>query len=80
LESTIHAVERMASEGRDQLQLFIPVRFIFTNKLQKHDTLLLAFDVRVIRNAGCEVGLGKIIHPDDRATLNAPYGRRGIVR
>ena len=57
-----------------------PVRFIFTNKLQKDDTLLLAFDVRVIRNAGCEVGLGKIIHPDDRATLNAPYGRRGVVR
>jgi predicted RecB family nuclease len=75
LESTIHAVERMASEGRDQLQLLIPVRFIFTNKLQKDDTLLLAFDAFVLSEMlGCEVGLGKIIHGDDRATLKVNTG------
>jgi hypothetical protein len=67
LESTIHAVERMASEGRAQLQSLIPVRFIFTNKLQKDDTLLLAFDSFVLSEMlGCEVGLGKIIHGDNR--------------
>ncbi len=35
LESTIHAVERLTSEGQDRLDLFIPIRFIFTNKLDK---------------------------------------------
>ena len=44
LESTIHAVEHLTSEGRDKLGLFIPIRFIFTNKLHKDAKLLLAFD------------------------------------
>jgi predicted RecB family nuclease len=70
LESTIHAVEHLTSEGRDKLGLFIPIRFIFTNKLHKDAKLLLAFDAFVLsKMLGCEVGLGKIIHGDDRATL-----------
>lgn len=35
LESTIHAVERLALEGRDNLVLFTPIRFIFTNKRER---------------------------------------------
>src|SRR5712691_1777204 len=35
LESTIHAVERLTPEGQDKLELFIPIRFVFTNKLDK---------------------------------------------
>ncbi len=62
LESTIHAVERLTSEGRDKLDLFIPIRFIFTNKLDKDAKLLLAFDAFVLSELlGREVGLGKII-------------------
>ncbi len=75
LESTIHAVERLTSEGRDKLALFIPIRFIFTNKLHKDDKLLLAFDAFVLSELlGREVGLGKIIHGDDRATLKVNTG------
>lgn len=75
LESTIHAVERVASEGRDKVELFIPIRFIFTNKLHKDAELLLAFDAFVLSELlGCEVGLGKIIHGDDRATLKVNTG------
>jgi predicted RecB family nuclease len=75
LESTIHAVEQLTSEGRDKLGLFIPIRFIFTNKLHKDAKLLLAFDAFVLSNMlGCEVGLGKIIHGDDRATVRVNTG------
>ena len=71
LESTIHAVERLTLEGQDKLELFIPIRFIFTNKLYKDAKLLLAFDAFVLSELlGHEVGLGKIIHGDDRTTLN----------
>lgn len=75
LESTIHAVERLTSEGRDKLELFIPIRFIFTNKLHKDARLLLAFDAFVLSELlGREIGLGKIIHGDDRTTLKVNTG------
>jgi predicted RecB family nuclease len=70
LESTIHAVERLALEGRDNLALFTPIRFIFTNKLHRDDKLLLAFDAFVLSELlDHEVGVGKIIHGNNCATL-----------
>src|SRR5260221_11631379 len=48
LESTIHAVERVPSEGRGKAATFTPIRFIFTNKLTRDDKLLLAFDALVL--------------------------------
>ena len=70
LESRLHAVERLASEGRGKAAQFIPVRFIFTNKLGKDDKLLLAFDAFLLSEMlGREIRLGKIIHGDDHATL-----------
>src|ERR1017187_7775408 len=66
LESEVHAVERMPSEGRYRPAQFIPIRFIFTNKLSDDDRLLLAFDEFVLSEAtGREVNFGKIIHGDD---------------
>src|SRR5882724_11723670 len=44
LESTIHAVERVPSQGRGKAATFVPIRFIFTNKLTRGDKLLVAFD------------------------------------
>ncbi len=44
LESELHAVERVPSEGRGGPAQFIPIRFIFTNKLSKDDKLLRGFD------------------------------------
>jgi len=70
LESMIHAVERVPSEGRGKSAQFIPVRFIFANKLTKHDKLLLSFDALVLSKAvGRKVTLGKIIHGDKNAAL-----------
>ena len=70
IESSIHAVERVPSQGRGEPAHFIPVRFIFTNKLTRHDRLLLGFDSTVLSEAlGRDVELGKIIHGDDFVTL-----------
>jgi len=44
LESRIDVVERVQSEGRGRPTQFIPIRFIFTNKVSKNQKLLLAFD------------------------------------
>jgi len=70
LESELHAVETVPSGGRGKAALFIPVRFIFRNKLTTNDKLLLAFDAFVLSaTLGRSVGLGKIIHGDDHAAL-----------
>jgi predicted RecB family nuclease len=46
----------------------IPIRFVFTNKLDKDDKLLLAFDAFALsKSLGREITLGKIIHGDDHA-------------
>jgi predicted RecB family nuclease len=70
LESSLHAVERIPSAGRGQPAQFVPIRFIYRNKLTKDDKLLLAFDAFVLSEMlGCAVSFGKIIHGDDHATL-----------
>jgi len=70
LESRLHAVERVPTQGRRQATQAIPLRFVFTNKLTRHDKLLLAFDALVLSESlRCEVGPGKIIHGENHATL-----------
>jgi hypothetical protein len=48
LESCLHAVERLPAEGWGKPAQFIPIRFVFTNKLTKDDRLLVAFDALVL--------------------------------
>ena len=48
LESHLHAVERIPSEGRGEPAQFIPYRFEFANKLAKEHKLLLAFDALLL--------------------------------
>ena len=70
IETCLHAVERIPSAGRGQPAQFVPIRFIYRNKLTKDDKLLLAFDALVLSEMlGRAVSLGKIIHGDDHATL-----------
>ena len=70
LESELHAVERVPAEGRSKPAQFIPIRFLFTNKLSKDDKLLLALDAFALsKSLGREVSVGRIIHGDDHATL-----------
>ena len=70
VESELHAVERVPAGGRGNAAQFIPIRFVFTNKLGKDDKLLLTFDAVALSKAlKREVSLGKIIHGDYHATL-----------
>jgi predicted RecB family nuclease len=70
LESRLHAVKRIPSEGRSKPVQFIPIRFIPTNKISRDDKLLLAFDALVLSELlGREVGIGKTTHGEDQATL-----------
>jgi hypothetical protein len=65
IETHLHAVERVPSEGRGKAAQFIPIRFIWRNKLTKDDKLLLAYDAFVLAQAlGRDITLGKIIHGD----------------
>lgn len=71
LESHLHAVERLPSQGRGKPAHFIAIRFVLTNKVSKDAKLLLAFDALALSEMlGQEVSLGKIIHGDNHATLN----------
>ena len=77
VESRLHAVERIPSEGRGKPAQFIPIRFVFRNKLTQDDRLLLAFDALVLSLVlGREMRLGKITHGDDHATLKVKTGAR----
>ena len=70
LESILHAVERMPSKEQGQPAQFIPIRFIFANKLTIQDKLLAAFDALILSEMlGSEVLYGKVIHGDDHTTL-----------
>ncbi len=70
LESIIHAIQRMPPEGRGKAAQFIPVRFIFRNKLARDNKLLLTFDALVLSEMlGLPVKIGKLIHGDDHATV-----------
>jgi len=82
LESRLQAIERVASEGRGKPAKFVPIRFVFRNKLTRDDRLLLAFDALLLSELlGREVNLGKIIHGDEHATLKVKTaGMLGGVR
>jgi predicted RecB family nuclease len=70
MEAGLHAVEHIPSEGRGKPAQLIPIRFVFTNKLNRDDKLLLAFDALLLAEMlGYEVGCGKLIHGDNQGTL-----------
>jgi predicted RecB family nuclease len=70
LASSIHAVERVPSEGQGKPTQFIPIHFVFTNKLGKNEKLLLALDAFILSETlGYEISHGKIIHGDGHAIL-----------
>jgi CRISPR/Cas system-associated exonuclease Cas4 (RecB family) len=70
LESSIHAIERLISEEGGKSALLIPIRMVFTKKVHRHDALSVAFNALVLSEMlGREVGTGKVIHGNNRATL-----------
>jgi len=71
LQCFCHAVERSPPTGRGRAAQFIPIRFVFTNKLTRDDKLLLAFNTFVVsKSLHREVALGRIVYGDDYTTMN----------
>ncbi len=71
LESTIHAVERVPCDTPGGPAQFTPMRFIFKNKLSRHDKLMVAFDALVLSEAsGRGVNSATIIHGDNMVALS----------
>src|SRR5467141_104210 len=70
LQCSCHAVQQIPWAGRGRTAQFVPIRFVFRNKLNRDDKLLLAFDARVLSEVlRREVGLGKIVYGENYATL-----------
>lgn len=60
----------MSHSGQSKQVQFIPIRFIFTNKLTKDDKLILAFDALVLSEMlRREVSHGKIIHSNSYSAV-----------
>ncbi len=70
IESRLDAVEHIPSEGRGRPSKFIPIRFVFQNKFDNDERMLLAFDALTLSGVlGRPIGFGKIIHGDKHATI-----------
>lgn len=79
LETRISIVERVPAARRGKAAQFIPVRFVWTNKVGRDDKLLLAFDaIALSKMLGRDVPAGKIIHGDDHTVLKVKTS--GLVR
>ncbi len=80
IETCLHAVERIPPAGRGQPAQFVPIRFIYGNKLTQNDKLLLAFDAFVLSEMlGRTVSLGKIIHGDLRDCVHSSRGNEAQI-
>lgn len=70
IESNLHVIERIPSEGRGRPTTFIPLRFDFKNKIDNDDRMLLAFDALVLSKLLARpIVFGKIIHGDNHTML-----------
>jgi len=75
LESIIHAVEHRTPEGEDKPASIVPIKFINTNKVHKHDKLSLAFDsLALSQMLGRDIVVGNIIYGDDHTRLTVNTG------
>src|ERR1019366_2940692 len=71
LVCSCHALERISCPGRHRGAEFVPVRFVFSNKVTRHDKLLLAFDALVVSKVLCrEITHGRIGYGYDHTVLN----------
>jgi predicted RecB family nuclease len=69
MESRLHAVERIQFGNVGKIDQFIPICFVFTNKINQDDKLRVAFDALILSETlGREVNHGKIIHGDSHIT------------
>jgi len=70
IRSSIHALERLTSHGKRKHNPYIPIRFVPSEKVTKHDRLLLAFDALALSlTSGKMPPFRKIIHGSEQKSL-----------
>ncbi|MGD0662575.1 MAG: IS66 family transposase [Syntrophorhabdales bacterium] len=78
LESSIHGVERVPPQRRGKPALFMPIRFVCSNRISQDDRMLLTFDALTLsESVGCGISLGKIIFGENHATLKVNTAKLG---
>lgn len=68
IQSHIHALERIASPGKDTDGVYIPIRFVPSGKITRNDRLLLGFDALAISGSSPTPQYGRIIYGDLQKT------------
>jgi predicted RecB family nuclease len=70
LETSLHAIQRIAPEGARKTPQLVPIRFVPANKLSRSDKLMAGFDALVLSKAfDLKVNLAKIIYGSQRRTF-----------
>jgi predicted RecB family nuclease len=73
VHSRLHALELIRSASKTRDHLYIPLRFVPSEKLSIDDRLLLAFDAFALsQTCGKTPHVGRIIHASQYATVTVP--------
>jgi predicted RecB family nuclease len=87
IQSNIHALERLSSSsGKAKHNPYVPVRFLPSEKVSKHDKLLLAFDALALSSTSGKMPLfGQIMHGSEQRIMKVKLAglmktTRSIVR
>jgi predicted RecB family nuclease len=66
LESCVHAIDRIQLKNGNKVNQFIPIHFLYTDKINQNNKLRIAYDTLILSEAfGTEISFGKIIHGDN---------------
>ena len=75
LQSRIHALERVTSSAKVDAGHYIPLRFVRSERITRHDKLLLAFDaIALSKLLGRAPQVGKIIHGKNFRSVKVRFG------
>src|SRR5262249_28278559 len=82
IQSRIHALERITLSSKAKHNPYIPIRLVPSEKITKHDKLLLAFDaLALFTSTGKMTLVGRIIHcNEDKTTKVQVAGLLKITR
>ncbi|MBV8281410.1 MAG: hypothetical protein JO347_05025, partial [Candidatus Eremiobacteraeota bacterium] len=71
VETHLHLVQRVPSNIAGAADNLMPIRFVFRNKLNTYDRLLVAFDTTVLSElTGRVIDRGKIVHGENYVTAS----------
>jgi predicted RecB family nuclease len=76
IQSHIHALERVTPTNKTRYNPYVPIRFVPSEKITKHDKLLLAFDaLALFAVTGKMPPFGRIVHGNEQKTMKVQLTR-----